>query len=446
MVTSHPTSRPQTEDEALRILVEAGAILASSLELETTLQNVTRILVPDFCDGCVIDLDEHGSLVPIAVAHADPAKEALLREMRQRFPLMIGSAHPGAIAFQGAEPALLGETTEEVVASIAQSDDHARMLGEIDVQSVLAFPLMARDQIIGVLTMNDGPSGRRFHEEDIAFLRDLAQRIAVAVDNARLYQEAQSAKGHLIAALESVTDPFYIVDREWRSVFMNSAGAESTLREYGKEKEEVIGQVIWDIYPSLVGTEFYKECLRAQAERVPAHFEFQSEVTRNWYEVSLFPSADGLALFTRDITDRKIQEQIIRQLSVPVLEIEEGLLLMPIIGDLTIERAQLMADHLTKMIRAARARAAVMDITGLVTMDSMVAQYIISTAQAARLLGAPVVLTGVSSDMARTLVELGIRLTELSTQGSLRDGIEEARLLLRSRQHTGPPRPPSPPQ
>jgi rsbT co-antagonist protein RsbR len=124
------------------------------------------------------------------------------------------------------------------------------------------------------------------------------------------------------------------------------------------------------------------------------------------------------------------QQEAIRELSTPVLQIRERLLLLPIIGVIDTHRARLITESLLMSIRANRAKVVVMDVTGVATIDSRVANHILQTVAAARLMGAVVIVTGISSDVAQSLVALGIELTELSTVGDLQGGLEEAERLL----------------
>jgi rsbT co-antagonist protein RsbR len=141
----------------------------------------------------------------------------------------------------------------------------------------------------------------------------------------------------------------------------------------------------------------------------------------------------GLAVDTyihaRESTMRK-QQEAIRELSTPVLQIRSQLLLLPIIGVIDTHRARLITDSLLRAIRETRAKMIVMDVTGVATIDSKVANHLIQTVTAAGLMGASVIVTGVSSDVAQALVGLGIDLGKLNTAGDLQGGIEEAERLL----------------
>ena len=134
-------------------------------------------------------------------------------------------------------------------------------------------------------------------------------------------------------------------------------------------------------------------------------------------------------IFARESTMRK-QQEAIRELSTPVLQIRERLLLLPIIGVIDTHRARLITDSLLRSIRDNRAKVVVMDVTGVATIDSKVANHLIQTVIAAGLMGASVIVTGLSSDVAQALVGLGLDLHKLNTVGDLQGGIEEAERLL----------------
>jgi rsbT co-antagonist protein RsbR len=124
------------------------------------------------------------------------------------------------------------------------------------------------------------------------------------------------------------------------------------------------------------------------------------------------------------------QQDAIRELSTPVLQIRDRLLLSPIIGIIDTHRARLVTENLLRSIRANRAKVVVMDITGVATIDSRVANHLIQTVTAAKLMGAVVIVTGLSAEVAQSLVALGIDLTKLNTVGDLQGGLEEAERLL----------------
>jgi anti-anti-sigma regulatory factor len=124
------------------------------------------------------------------------------------------------------------------------------------------------------------------------------------------------------------------------------------------------------------------------------------------------------------------QEDSLRELSTPVLQVRERLLILPIIGVLDKERAQQLTEQLLGGIRTHRARVVVIDITGVPDVDEAVADHLVKTVDASRLMGAGVIITGLSSEIAQTLVTIGVDLDKMNTVGDLQGGIEEAERLL----------------
>lgn len=120
------------------------------------------------------------------------------------------------------------------------------------------------------------------------------------------------------------------------------------------------------------------------------------------------------------------QQEAIRELSTPVLPVREELLILPIIGVIDSQRARQLTEQLLRGIRANRAKVVVIDITGVPSIDSTVANHLVQTVEAARLLGARAIVTGLSPEIARTLVTIGVDLSKMNTVCDLRGGIEEA--------------------
>lgn len=120
------------------------------------------------------------------------------------------------------------------------------------------------------------------------------------------------------------------------------------------------------------------------------------------------------------------QQEAIRELSTPVLPVRERLLILPIIGMVDPLRARQLTEQLLRGIRTNRARVVVMDITGVPAMDATVANHLVQTVEASRLLGATVIVTGLSPELAQTLVNIGVDLSKMNTVGDLQGGIEEA--------------------
>jgi rsbT co-antagonist protein RsbR len=146
------------------------------------------------------------------------------------------------------------------------------------------------------------------------------------------------------------------------------------------------------------------------------------------YEPAANRIANTVAVSFVDERERVIRQQqdAIRELSTPVLQVRERLLILPIIGLLDNQRATQLTDQLLQGIRTHRAKVVVIDITGVPDVDTSVADHLVKAVDASRLMGAIVIITGLSSDIARTLVTIGVDLSKMFTIGDLQGGIEEA--------------------
>ncbi|HET6464162.1 MAG TPA: STAS domain-containing protein [Nitrospiria bacterium] len=124
------------------------------------------------------------------------------------------------------------------------------------------------------------------------------------------------------------------------------------------------------------------------------------------------------------------QQEAIRELSTPVLQVRDRLLILPIIGVIDPQRARQLTEQLLRGIRSNRAKVVVIDITGVPSVDAAIANHLVQAVDASRLMGATVIVTGLSSEIAQTLVTIGVDLTKMNTVGDLQGGIEEAERLL----------------
>jgi rsbT co-antagonist protein RsbR len=138
----------------------------------------------------------------------------------------------------------------------------------------------------------------------------------------------------------------------------------------------------------------------------------------------------GTAYLVKKESTIEVQQNAIRELSTPVLPFREGMLVLPVVGVVDSHRAHQLTQGLLEAIRHSRATVAVVDITGVPSVDSKVANHFIQTVEAAKLMGTTVILTGLSPAIAKALVTLGVDLTKLNTVGDLRGGVEEADRIL----------------
>jgi PAS domain S-box-containing protein len=187
------TDRKRAED-AQRFLSEASALLGSSLNYEATLSRVARLAVPRIADWCSVHLvDQDGGVQRLAVAHANPDKVRFAEELQRKFPPNPESGTGVYRVLRTGEPEVYPEITDELLAASAQDEEHLRILREVGMRSAMVVPLVARGRILGAITLISAESGRRYGPSHLDFAQHLARRSALAVDNARLYREAQEA-------------------------------------------------------------------------------------------------------------------------------------------------------------------------------------------------------------------------------------------------------------
>ncbi len=186
------TERKRAE-RAQRFLADAGDVLASSLEYETTLKSVAQLAVPEIADWCAVDIQtKDGSIQPLALAHVDPNKLKLAFEFQKQHPLDPNSPTGIIHVIRTGKPELVRYITDEQIAAAAKDRQHLEMLLELNPRSYMIVPLSARGRTLGAITLLSSESGRRYDETDLALAQELARRAALAVENARLYQEAQA--------------------------------------------------------------------------------------------------------------------------------------------------------------------------------------------------------------------------------------------------------------
>lgn len=196
LVVFRDVSVKRRADERRAFLAEATTMLAASLDYETTLKRIAELAVPGLADWCVVDIVEpsgRGSR-QLAVAHVDPAKAELARELRLRYPPdpNASTGVPNVLRTRRSE--LYPEIPEQLLENAAVDDEHLRILRQLELRSAMEVPLISRGDILGVITFVYAGNLRRYSETDLAFAEDLAQRAAVAIDNARLYAAEQHAR------------------------------------------------------------------------------------------------------------------------------------------------------------------------------------------------------------------------------------------------------------
>jgi PAS domain S-box-containing protein len=182
----------QAEDQQ-RLLAEASVLLVSSLDYEQMLTQLTRLVVPRLADWCAIHVLEDGVIRRLAFTHVDPAKQALVGDRPERYPLDPSAQHIVSHVLRSGEPELYSDVPDELLVEAARDAEHLQTLRTLVFQSYMCLPMVARGYTLGTITLVTAESGRRYGQAELAFGEDLASRAAIALDNARLYRDAQAA-------------------------------------------------------------------------------------------------------------------------------------------------------------------------------------------------------------------------------------------------------------
>ena len=181
-------------EEALRFFAEASKVLASSLDYQTTLASVVRLAVPALADWCSVDVVEEGQTIGwVEIAHTDPAKVELARELRRRFLADPAAPYGVPQVLRTGQPEVYPDIRASLATASALDAEYLAVLDHWNIRSSMIVPLVARKRTLGALMVALAESGRRFGPSDLALAQELASRAALAIENARLYREAQQA-------------------------------------------------------------------------------------------------------------------------------------------------------------------------------------------------------------------------------------------------------------
>ena len=278
-----------------------------------------------------------------------------------------------------------------------------------DPRSKLADPAIESD-LLGELVAHLRKNRTQLREEWARRITDA--QLLTAMSQEEIFSEATSVYENYVEVLET--------------------GSVQALQDYarnlseriiprGVETHEVLGIVL-----------LLRDVLaRSLFEKYQKDFDLLNRVL-DAYEPAANRIANTVGVSFVEERERIIrqQQEAIRELSTPVLQVRERLLILPIIGVLDSQRARQVTEQLLRGIRTNRAKVVVIDITGVPTIDSTVANHLVQTVEASRLMGASVIITGLSPEIAQTLVTIGVDLSKMNAVGDLQGGIEEAERVL----------------
>jgi PAS domain S-box-containing protein len=252
-------------------------------------------------------------------------------------------------------------------------------------------------------------------------------------------ERLRDSEAEIRAVLAAITDVVLRIDRQ--GYYLNVTATEPTLLY--RPPEDVSGKTLYELFPREKADMFLGFIVRAldTGKVVQCEYDLTIGGQQLWFAGNVSPLPDGTVFFTaRDITERKraeevtlqniLKEELIRaqaaaltELSTPLIPLSDDVVVMPLIGLVDARRTQEIMETLLKGITERRARTAILDVTGIRVVDAEVANGLIRAAQAAQLLGAQVMITGIRPDIAQSLVSLGSDLKGIITHGTLQSGI-----------------------
>jgi PAS domain S-box-containing protein len=304
--------RKRIEDQQ-RFIVAAGDELARSLDYRETLRRVAELAAAEIADWCSVHIVESdGAVAQIAIAHHDPAKVTFARELQDRYPPEDDAIGPAAVIRTG-EPELVAEITPELVRAAARDELHLELLRELGLESYLCVPLKGLDGALGAITLVSSDARHRFGGDELVLAEELARRATSAIENARLYREAE-ARAQAARVLATIGDGVVLVDRGGRIRLWNAAAAAIT----GLQGTDVLGtqapaaipgwSAVAELIPVAAGGE------SARAENVP----LQIGERELWLSISAVGYEEGTVYAFRDLTDERALETMRQDLVATV--------------------------------------------------------------------------------------------------------------------------------
>jgi PAS domain S-box-containing protein len=296
--------------ERLSFLDEATALLTSSLDIERTLERLVSLAVPQIADWCAIDVlvEETGEIEQLVVAHQDPERKRWAEEVRVRSRRVYidDEFDLTARVIRTGEPQFLREVPQELLEEAAERDPvAAEALEHISIRSAITLPLFTGERSLGALTLV--AEHRTFDDDDFELAQQLSARAALAVENARLYREAER-RAEAALALAYVGDGVVLLDDEGRVRFWNAAAAAIT----GVREEDALGRRPTDVLPAWEGLTRLAELADAEAPERARPVTVPVETAGGgdrWVAVTGVAFDEGVVYALRDVSDEHALER-----------------------------------------------------------------------------------------------------------------------------------------
>jgi PAS domain S-box-containing protein len=304
-------SRLYAQERALRkrmtFLAEASELLSSSLEYNFTLTQLTQLAVPELADWCAIDMaGQDGEIVRLAVAHEDPEKVRWAYELQERYPPNPDDRFGVPQVLRSGEPEFLPEIPDEIIEEAIGADAELRLIvDQLGLRSMICVPLSARGRTLGALTLIAAETHPTYTQADFELALELARRAAVAVDNARLYGEAEKG-ANAAQALAYIADGVVLLDKDGVVRHWNPAAAAIT----GVDEARALGKPVDEVVSAWTALTSHVPLAQHGASGVrPVTVPLVLEGRELWVAVSGVDFGEGTVYALRDVTDEHALEK-----------------------------------------------------------------------------------------------------------------------------------------
>ena len=297
----------QTARQRLAFMAEASELLSSSLDYEQTLKQVAQLAVPRLADWCAIDMVmPNGEIQRLAVAHEDPEKVRWAYELQERYPPDPDDPHGVAQVIRSGQPEFFPDLPEELLEELIGDDDELRrIVDELGLRASICVPLSARGRTLGALTLIAAEKHPVFDQADFELAVELARRAGIAVDNSRLFQEAETG-ANAARALAYVADGVVLLDRAGFVRHWNPAVA----LIMGVDEEETLGLRVEAVVPAWDSLSSHVPLVRpGEAIGRPVTVPMVAQGRELWVSASGVDFGEGTVYALRDVTDERALEK-----------------------------------------------------------------------------------------------------------------------------------------
>jgi signal transduction histidine kinase/GAF domain-containing protein len=290
----------------MTFLAEASEVLASSLDYNHTLKQVAQLSVPGLADWCAIDMvGPTGEIERLAVAHEDPDKVRWAYELQDRYPPDPDAPTGVPHVLRSGEPEFFPELPQELLdEAIGDDEELRRIVDELGLKSTICVPLIARGRTLGAVTLIAAEKHPPYTQADLEHAVELARRAAVAVDNARLYREAERG-ADAARALGYVADGVVMLDTDGRVLHWNPAAALIT----SVAEEEAVGFPVGDVVPAWEALTSHVPLVPPGGAARPVTVPIVLGGRERWVSVSGVDFGDGTVYALQDVTEEHALEK-----------------------------------------------------------------------------------------------------------------------------------------